>query len=312
MPVVPADHGRRGHAAGQVLPLDAQCAGRGGTDGVEHRVVPGGQVVDGDVGAHLDPEFPSQPRVLVEAGERLTDLLRGRVVGCDPVPDESPRRGQPVDERHPCVGVQQQVLDGVHPGGSGPDHRDVQRRHVAGHVAGEDRRRPRVEVRRRVRGLGHRVTVGTPVGTPVGVVGRVELRVGGHRPGEHVHRHDRVDRARVRARAAVDAARRVDVEHLGAAEVRLVRCRVDAVDRADRHAGRVVAAGLGDRERHRLRSGSRACRRGWPPRSTARPSPGTPSDPRSSTAASTCSARSPGPPGPRAGCPAPRWRRRRG
>ncbi len=242
--VVPAHDGRGGHTSGQFLPGDAEFLGRRRPDRVDHRVVPGAQLIHRDVGAHLDAELQAEPGVLVEARERLADLLRRRVVGRDTVPDEPARHGQPVDQRDARVGVQQQVLHRVHPGRSRADHRDVQRRHVTGHGPAERRRAPCVEVRSDL-GLGH--------GVALGVVPGVELGVDRERTGKGVDRNDRVDRTGVGARAAIDATTRVDVEHLGGAELRFVRRRVDAVDRADRHARRVVAAGLGDRERHGLR-----------------------------------------------------------
>ena len=242
--VVPADHGRGREAAGQVLTRDAEAAGAGGADGVDHRVVPCGQLGRGDVAADLGPEPQPQPRVVVEPGERLADLLRRRVVGRDAVADQAAGHRQAVDQGDPGIGVQQQVFHGVHARRAGADDRDVQGREVAREDPGERRRRPAVEVRGDG-GLGQDV--------PPRVVLRVDLLVDLQRPGQVTGREDRVDRAGVRAGAAVDAGVRVDVEHLGAAEVRLVRRRVDAVDRADRHAGRVGATGLGDREGHGVR-----------------------------------------------------------
>ncbi len=66
--------------------------------------------------------------------------------------------------------------------------------------------------------------------------------------GELVLGEARVDRACLDARVAVDALLRVDVEHLDLVVVGLVGRRVDAVDRADLHAGVVLGpdAGLGD------------------------------------------------------------------
>ena len=60
--------------------------------------------------------------------------------------------------------------------------------------------------------------------------------------GRFVEREDRLDRARRHAGAAVDALVRMNVEHLGRREVRLVLARMDAVDRADVHARRVLRA----------------------------------------------------------------------
>src|SRR3712207_8986333 len=60
------------------------------------------------------------------------------------------------------------------------------------------------------------------------------------------------------AGVAVDALLRVDVEHLDLVVVGLVGRRVDAVDRADLHAGVVLGpdAGLGDEDRKSTRLNS--------------------------------------------------------
>src|SRR3954454_654538 len=63
---------------------------------------------------------------------------------------------------------------------------------------------------------------------------------------------DGVDRAGLHAGVAVDALLGVDVELLGGLELGLVRRRMDAVDRADLDARRVLGAdaGLADHIRH--------------------------------------------------------------
>ena len=61
---------------------------------------------------------------------------------------------------------------------------------------------------------------------------------------------DRVDRARLDARVAVDADGGVDVELLGGLEVRIPRLRVDAVDRTDLDARVVLDAAADDDVRH--------------------------------------------------------------
>ena len=71
---------------------------------------------------------------------------------------------------------------------------------------------------------------------------------------------DRRDRARRHAGAAVDALFRMDVQHRRGCELRLVLARVDAVHRADVHAGGVFGfdAGVGDDEWHARESPSKA------------------------------------------------------
>ena len=63
---------------------------------------------------------------------------------------------------------------------------------------------------------------------------------------------DRVDRAGLDARVAVDADRGIDVELLRGLEVRRPRLRVNAVDRADLDAGVVLDAAACDDVRHEL------------------------------------------------------------
>src|SRR5579871_2437876 len=55
-------------------------------------------------------------------------------------------------------------------------------------------------------------------------------------------RKNRLDGAGRHARAAVDAFVGMNIEHFGCAERRLVLTRMDAVDRADIHASRVLGA----------------------------------------------------------------------
>src|SRR5262249_34211991 len=63
---------------------------------------------------------------------------------------------------------------------------------------------------------------------------------------------DSGDRARRHTRATIDALFRMDVEHRRLREFRLVLARVDAIHRADVHAGGVLGfdARVGDDERH--------------------------------------------------------------
>src|SRR5215216_2699934 len=65
--------------------------------------------------------------------------------------------------------------------------------------------------------------------------------------GRFVERENRLDRAGRYAGAAIDALVRMDIEHLSRCELWLVLPRVDAVDRADVHASRILRANAGFR-----------------------------------------------------------------
>lgn len=236
--------------AGEVLARDGQAAVSGGTDGVDDRVVVLGELLRGDVVAHFETEMHTHPVMRVEPGEGLADLLGGRVVRRHAVAHEAADHRQPVDEGHLGVGVQQQILHGVHPGRSGADDGDPERREVGRQDTRERRAAPGVEVGAVLDRV--RTRIGVPV--PVVEVRGVDRGVLLLRRGQRVHREDRVDRAGVGARAAVDAGHRVDVQHLRAAERPLLGGGVDAVDRAHGDTRRVAAAGLGDGVRHVVNS----------------------------------------------------------
>lgn len=145
--VVPGDERGRRQTPGTVLAGDAEPPVRGGADRVDHRVVVGGQLLGGDVPAHLDAQVHPDPGVRVEAGEGVADLLRRGVVGRHAVPDEPAGHRQSVDQRHLGGGVQQKILRRVHPGGPGADNGHPQGPEVGRQAAPEDRLAPRVEVR---------------------------------------------------------------------------------------------------------------------------------------------------------------------
>src|SRR3990172_2702596 len=63
--------------------------------------------------------------------------------------------------------------------------------------------------------------------------------------GNFILRPDRRDRAFVHAQAAVDAGLGVDVQHLLLGEIRILLRRVDAINRTDSHAGRVLGSDAG-------------------------------------------------------------------
>src|SRR4029079_565159 len=76
-----------------------------------------------------------------------------------------------------------------------------------------------------------------------------------------VEREDGFHRARRHAGAAIDALVRLDEEHLGGFEGRLVLARMNAVDRTHVDAGRVLRADAGFRDYVSHRSSSAARRR---------------------------------------------------
>src|ERR1051326_494719 len=109
-----------------------------------------------------------------------------------------------------------------------------------------------------------RLRDGVGLAVPINEVGLDQiLLVRGRRVGALVNRRHRT---RGNARAAVDALFRMDVEHRCLREFRLVLARMDAVDRTDVHAGRVLRfdTGISNDEWHRSWSsppGSRSYRK---------------------------------------------------
>ena len=117
---------------GQVLAWDAhravrECAGR-----EDHRVVVAAQVLERDVGAEVHVAEEADARVLADLPEVVGDALDARVVGGDPVPKQTERHGQCVEQVHHdlvgvLVGPGQQGVAGEHAGRSRADHGDADR-----------------------------------------------------------------------------------------------------------------------------------------------------------------------------------------
>jgi hypothetical protein len=231
---------RSGVHAGQVLPRHLQPAPGGRPHGVDDRVEVPGQLVDGHVGADVDAEHRAHARVVVEPAERLPDPLGAGVVGRDAVADQPARRGQPVDERDGRAGVQQEQFRGIEARGPGADDGDVEAAEVAGQRPVEARPAPLVE-ERPLAGTGERRLGVAPPEVP-----GVEVDVDLLGLAERVRGDGGVDRAGVGAGAAVDADRGVNGEHRLGVEVGGAGRRPDAVDRAGRDAGGVLAAVLRD------------------------------------------------------------------
>ncbi len=127
--VVPADEGRGGVAAGQVLARDAEPAVGLAAEGEDDRVVEALEVLDLDVVSDLDvaekAEAVACRGLLVDPDHRL-DL---GVVRGDAAPDQAERGGEAVEEVHLGVrlGVLEDVLGGVEAGGAGADDRHAER-----------------------------------------------------------------------------------------------------------------------------------------------------------------------------------------
>src|SRR5581483_4487027 len=110
----------------------------------------------------------------------------------------------------------------------------------AGHGAASTTRAPRATLRLLARSADRR-----PSGGPIAVVGRVDLDVLLPLGRDLVLGRDRVHRAGLHARVAVDALVGIYVELVVIVEVGLVLRRVDAVHRADLDAGVVLDADAG-------------------------------------------------------------------
>ncbi len=232
VPVVPGDELGGGVRAGQVLAGHVQVPVGGGTDGVDHGVVVREQFLVADVGAHLDVEPALALLVAEGAAEQLTDGLGALVVRGDTGADESVRGGQTVEDVDLDAGPAGQLQRGVAGGRARTDDRDPQGAEFGGDLGA-------------VALLG---PVRSDRVAPVVVLGDLQVRL--VLGGKLVVGVDRVHRAFVHARAAVDAGVRVDVEHLGGGERRLVGRGVNAVDGADLDARGIVATRLGDHVNH--------------------------------------------------------------
>ena len=129
--VVPADQLGGRQAPGQVLAGDPQRLVGARADRVDDRVVVAHEVLVGDVLADLDvaeePAAGAHDLLVEELGERL-DLL---VVGRDAVAQQTPRRGQPLEDVDlgALATRRSSLRGGVGAGGPGPDDRDPQRPH---------------------------------------------------------------------------------------------------------------------------------------------------------------------------------------
>ena len=245
MSVVPTDDLGRGEVAWQMLARHTQLSADGSSRGVDDRVMVREQFVESDIGTHFDVETEVQAGVRGGGLERRRDLFGVLVIGRNPGSCQTIGRGQPVDQSDGDLGARiEQFCGGVEAARTGTHHRDGKR--FAG-WRGCRRRRGRCG-----RVLGRAEVVGVDGG--VGGIGGREFVVG----------EDRVDRAHVGARTAIDASLRIDVEHLGMPEIGVGGRGVDAVDRTDGRAQRVTAAGPGDHVGHQVTDSTAATETGMP------------------------------------------------
>ena len=236
----------RGAAARQTHPLDVQATIIGRTNRVEHGVVMLGQFGEREVLADLDVEEEResrQPRHLVE---QLGDPLGGLMIGSDAGTHQPVRRRQLLEDVHDDAALCQQFVRGVHGCRPGADDGDGQGTTAA--VVHHGRLQHRRELRRRGQ-LSLTLRVERRIEFDEHLLVLVEFGIG----------RDGADGTRADTRAAVHARHGIDVEHLGGREPRLVRRRVDAVDRAGVDTGPVAATRLGDyvghvrlRDRHQV------------------------------------------------------------
>ena len=266
MPVDPGDDLGCGAGAGQAHAVDVQPAVIGRTDRIKHGVMVGQQVVVSQVRSHLDVEVEPAPAPPGDPVEQLRHPLGALVVGRHARAHQPVRGRQLFEDIDPHAVLSEQFVGGVHRGGPGADDRNGQRppgTHM-NHGCVDDWRQ-----------LGRRRHL--LIGRALRVVRRVERdepKLRGLQPGV---RRDRPDGTRAYAGTAVDTRRRVDVEHLGGGEARLVRRRVNAVHRAGVNTGPVATARLGDYVRHetprrrRPRAGAGVrCGSGWGGRRSCR------------------------------------------
>jgi hypothetical protein len=224
MAVVPSDElGGRGDA-GQTDPgyLEPAIAGR--ADGEDDGVVALEKALVGDVVPDPHPGVESQSGGGADLVELLRDPSHALMVRGDAESSEPVGLVEALEDRHARAGDRQDLVGGVHPRRPRADDGNAEWRAVA------------PDDESLGRGRQQRPGPRPAVVLPVDLEER-KLVLGKRRVGL-----DRLHRAGRDASAAIHARLRVDVEHLRAQEVRAVRSRLDAVDRAGVDARRVAAA----------------------------------------------------------------------
>lgn len=113
--------------AGQLHATEVEVAVSLGAGGEDDGVVELAHFVDLDVRADLHVAEELDPVRLHHPVQRDDDLLDPRMVGCDAVPDQAVRSGQPVEDVNRDVGVVlAQDVGGIDAGGAGSDDSDAQ------------------------------------------------------------------------------------------------------------------------------------------------------------------------------------------
>ena len=206
------------------------------------------------------------PRSRGDPVEQPGDPLGGLMVGRHARAHQTVRRRQLLEDVDPHALLRQQFVGGVHRRGPGADDRDRQR------TAGARGAPSGASI------TGASFDVGGSLPSRFGIERRVEFDERQLLSVELGVGRDGADRARRDAGAAVHARDGIDVEHLGRREARLVRRRMDAVDRAGVDTGPVAATRLGDHMGHDGSYGDRRpgagaaarCGSGWACRRSGR------------------------------------------
>lgn len=233
MPVVPADEVDYGVVAGEAFTRYSEGAALRSADGVHDRMVVGHQLTVRQVPADVHVEMAVHPFVPQHPLEDAHYGLRALVIRRDPGANQAVRGRQAFEHVDLDAFDRDEGLGRIGRGRTGAHDRHPQgaRRHcrmVDWRFAATD-------------GFG-RMTLEI---TGVDVAEALQFR------RQIILVVDRVDRTFLQAGAAVDAGRRVDVEHLGTVEAIGGACRPDAVDRTHRYTAGVFAAVLGDDVGHR-------------------------------------------------------------
>ena len=129
VPVVPAHELAGTETARQPDARDVELCITDGPGSEDDGVVVAFQVREGHVGAVVHVAEQPDVAALEHVPQRIDDPLDARVVRCDPVPHETVRRGQPLEEVDRDVELSvrfQQEVGGVDTGRTGTDDRHPQ------------------------------------------------------------------------------------------------------------------------------------------------------------------------------------------
>ena len=124
MAVVPGDELRRCPRAAEVLAGDPEAPVGGGAVRIDDRVVQPHEVVVCEIAPDFDVPEEAKPGLRGDLLEGTRDRLQLWVIGRDAEPDETPRRGQALDDVDLGAGCEQRAC-GIEPGRAGADHGDA-------------------------------------------------------------------------------------------------------------------------------------------------------------------------------------------